>query len=200
MFIQVIQGKVSDPSGLCQQLDRWTKEVQAGATGYLGSTFGVANNGEAIGIVRFDSAEAAARNSSRPEQGEWWAATEKMFDGPVTFHDSSDVDVFLLGGSDAAEFVQVMQGRIKDLARVRVLEAEALKTVSERRPDMIGSIRASYGDGEFTEFVYYTSEAAAREGEAKEQPESEAQIMADLHTVLAVERFHDLPEPWLFSG
>jgi hypothetical protein len=33
------------------------------------------------------------------------------------------------------------------------------------RPDVIGGIVARYGDGEFTQAVYFTSEAAARENE-----------------------------------
>ncbi|HZI39357.1 MAG TPA: hypothetical protein VFF24_13705 [Acidimicrobiia bacterium] len=199
MFVQVIQGRTDDAAGLRRQIERWDQELRPGATGWLGSTFGVTADGEAIGIARFESAETAARNSDRPEQGEWWTETEKLFSGPVTFHDSSDVDVFLAGGSDAAGFVQVMQGRVTDLARVRELEAKATETMPTVRPDVIGSVRARYGDGEFTEVVYFTSEAEARAGEAKPMSDEDAAEFADWQDVVKVDRWYDLTEPW-FSG
>lgn len=200
MFVQVIQGKVDDAAGLRRQFDRWEEELRPGAAGYLGSTFGVTADGEAVGIARFESAEAAARNSSRPEQGEWWAETEKLFSGPVTFHDSSDVDVFLAGGSDRAGFVQVMQGRVTDLARARELDAAAAETMPTVRPDVIGSVRARYGDGEFTEVVYFTSEAEAREGEAKPMSEQDEAEFADWQQVVQVDRWYDITDPWFYGS
>jgi hypothetical protein len=198
MFVQVIQGKIDDPAGLRRQMERWQAELQSGAKGYLGSTFGVTAGGDAIGIVRFESTEAAAANSARPEQGNWWAQTEKLFSGPVTFHDSSDVETFLAGGSDDAGFVQVMQGRIHDLAASRKLEEEAMKDMAEKRPDVIGSVRVFHGDGGFTEVIYFTSEAAARKGEAKMSAE-DAGGMAEWEKVATVDNWFDLPDPWLFS-
>ncbi len=118
MFVQVIQGPVSDTEGLKRQMDRWVDELQPGATGYLGSTFGVTENNVAIAIARFESPDAAMRNSARPEQATWWQETEKYFSGDVTFHDSTAVDIFLNGGSDKAGFVQVMQGRIMNPSRL----------------------------------------------------------------------------------
>lgn len=200
MFVQVIQGKTEDAAGLRKQFERWQEELKPGATGYLGSTFGVTADGDAVGVARFESAEAAARNSDRPEQGEWWAETEKLFSGPVTFHDSSDVDVFLAGGSDAAGFVQVMQGRVNDLARAKELEAKANETMPTLRPDVIGSVRARYGDNEFTEVVYFTSEAEARTGEAKPMADEDAAEFADWQDVVQVSRYYDITDPWFFSA
>ena len=199
MFVQVIQGRAGDAAGLRRQFDRWREEVQPGAVGYLGSTFGVTKDGEAIGIARFESAEAAARNSDRPEQSAWWSETEKFFTGPVTFHNADDVDTFLAGGSDAAGFVQVMQGRVTDLARAKELEAKANETMPTVRPDVIGSVRARYGDGEFTEVVYFTSEAEARAGEAKPMADEDAAEFADWQDVVKVEKWYDLTDPWFFS-
>jgi hypothetical protein len=199
MFVQVIQGRTDDAAGLRRQFDRWQEEVRPGAQGYLGATFGVTADGEAIGIARFESAEAASRNSDRPEQGAWWNETEKLFSGPVTFHDSSDVDIFLAGGSDAAGFVQVMQGRVTDVARAKELEAKANETMPTVRPDVIGSVRARYGDGEFTEVVYFTSEAEARAGEAKPMSDEDAAEFADWQDVVKVDRWYDLTEPWFYG-
>ncbi|MGH9267091.1 MAG: hypothetical protein ACRD0D_02830 [Acidimicrobiales bacterium] len=199
MFIQVIQGKVDDAEAVRSQFDRWVAELSPGATSWLGSTFGVTAAGELIGIARFESAGAAAANSARPEQADWWAQTEKLFSGPVTFHDSSEIDTFLACGSDDAGFVQVMQGRITDLGRARQMEAEAAKEMATLRPDVLGSVRARYGDNEFTEVVYFTSEAAARQGEAQPMPEDAAAGFAEWQDVVVVEHWRDLTNPWLYS-
>jgi hypothetical protein len=81
MFIQVIQGKVADAAGLHAAMDRWVQKLQPGATGFLGCTAGITDDGTFIAAVRFESAEAARRNSDRPEQGAWWAETAICFDG-----------------------------------------------------------------------------------------------------------------------
>ena len=41
MFVQVIEGRVSDRDGLRRQMDKWESELRPGATGFLGSTAGV---------------------------------------------------------------------------------------------------------------------------------------------------------------
>lgn len=199
MFIQVIQARTDDPAGLRRQLDRWRDELAAGATGWLGSTVGVTADGEVIGFARFESEEAARANSDRPEQGQWWAETEKFLSGPATFHDTTEVDVYGRGGSDDAGFVQAMQGRITDLERARQIDAEAAKVLPEARPDLLGTTRARYGDGEFTDLAYFTSEAEARAGEAKELPEEFAGVFGEWQEVVQIERFLDLTDPWTYS-
>lgn len=199
MFVQVIQGPVGDREGLRRQLDRWRHELMRGASGYLGSTFGITTDGEAIGIARFETADAARRNSERPEQGAWWAETEKCFSGAVSFHDSSNVDQYLKGGSDDAGFVQVMQGRVTDESRLRKLEKESISQMEKLRPDLIGSIRAIYGNNEFTDVAYFTSEAEARQGEARAVPEEVQAMMQQWQEVAQVQRWYDLTEPWFVS-
>src|SRR3990170_4456014 len=108
MFIQVIQGKTQDPEGIRRQMDRWHQELRPGAKGYLGTTAGVGDDGKFISVVRFESEAAARSNSDRAEQGEWWAETEKYFDGEALFHDCTRVETFLQGGSDEAGFVQII--------------------------------------------------------------------------------------------
>ena len=51
--------------------------------GSSAGTGGVADDGTAIQVVRFESQEAAEANSARPEQGAWWDETSKLFDGDV---------------------------------------------------------------------------------------------------------------------
>ncbi len=66
MFVQVITAKVVDREGLSRQLDRWERELRPGAEGFLGSTSGATDEGRFIALVRFESEEAAQRNSDRP--------------------------------------------------------------------------------------------------------------------------------------
>lgn len=199
MFIQLIQGRTSDAAGLRRQLDRWIEELQPSASGYLGATGGVAEDGTTVLLARFETEEAARANSDNPAQGAWWSETEKYFDGEVTFVDSTDVDVSLAGGRDDAGFVQIMQGRVTDRARLKELEAEFMPQMAERRPDVIGSIRVWDGD-RFTEVIYFTSEADAREGEARMTADIEAAAGMDEFGRLVQDlAFIDLKEPWLSS-
>src|SRR5919107_5953610 len=119
MFVQIIQGKTSKPEALRAAVDRWMRDLAPGATGWLGSTGGVTEDGRFIALARFESEEAARANSDRPEQDRWWSETAKLFSGEATFKDSSDVTVDLVGDPDQAGFVQVMQGRGTDPDRAR---------------------------------------------------------------------------------
>lgn len=110
MFVQVIQGRVSDPGPVRAALERWVEELAPEASGWLGSTAGVTDDGRFIGLARFESEEAARRNSDRPEQDRWWAETSKLFTGEVSFRDSRQVLVDVVVDPDEAGFVQVIQG------------------------------------------------------------------------------------------
>lgn len=199
MFVQVIQGRVRDADQLRARMDRWIADLSPNAEGWLGSTTGVTADGVGIALARFESADAARRNSERPEQGRWWAETEQLFDGDVTFHDSTDVQPFGRGGSDEAGFVQVIQGRYTDLEKGLELMRRSEEPLRELRPDVLGGLLCLYGDGGFTQAVYFTSEAEARANEQKQPPpdvqamfEEEAGIMTDLV-------YFDLTDPWLYS-
>lgn len=196
MFVQVMEGKVADPDGLRRQGERWARDLQPGSTGFLGTTVGVSDDGRAVILARFESAEAAARNSDRPEQGEWWAETEKCFDGPVAFHDSSDVDVMLGGADPAAAFVQVMKYSVKDRARVEELDRRFNERISELRPDVLGSLRVWTSPDECIDAVFFSSEADARENEAKPMPEDVAAEWADMESAMGDVEFIDLRDPW----
>ena len=192
MFVQVIQGRVRDADQLRARMDRWIADLSPNAEGWLGSTTGVTADGIGIALARFESADAARRNSERPEQGRWWAETQQLFDGDVTFHDSTDVQPFGRGGSDEAGFVQVIQGRYTDLEKGLELMRRSEEPLRELRPDVLGGLLCLYGDGGFTQAVYFTSEAEARANEQKQPPpdvqamfEEEAGITTDLRTALS---------------
>jgi len=56
-----------------------------------------------------------------------------------------------------------------------------------------------HGDGGFTQTVYFTSEAAAREGERKERPPELKTLDQQVSALLGHATFYDLPRPWLHS-
>ena len=200
MFAQVIQGKVSDPQQLRAALDRWMDELAPGAIGWLGSTAGVTEDGRFIAVARFESEESARRNSDRPEQGQWWSQTEQLFDGEVTFRDSSDVTLDIVGDPDRAGFVQVMQGRGSDPDRARELMSQDSDKWAEFRPDVLGSVAIGDEGGGYTMVIYFTSEEEAREGERKEPPpELKAQMEEMDKLSVGTPEFFDLKEPWLYS-
>jgi hypothetical protein len=200
MFVQVIQGQVSDPGKIHAALDRWAQELAPGATGWLGATAGVTDDGTFIALVRFDSPEAARRNSDRPEQDRWWAEAARLFTGEATFRDSSDAIVDVVGEPDQAGFVQVMQGRGTDPDRAREMMSQDSAEWAAFRPDIIGSVGAQHEGGAYTMAMYFTSEAEAREGERKEPPPALKEQMAELDALsVGVPDFFDLRRPWLYS-
>ncbi len=200
MFVQVIQGQVPDAGKVRAALDRWVEELAPGATGWLGSTAGVTDDGRFIALARFESEQAARRNSGRPEQDRWWAETSRLFSGQATFRDSSDVVVDVSGDPDEAGFVQVIQGRSSDPARARQLMGEHGPEWAAFRPDIIGSVAVEHDGGAYTMALYFTSEEAAREGERKEPPpELQAQMQEMDALSVGVPEFFDLRQPWLYS-
>jgi hypothetical protein len=197
MFVQIIEGRVSDRDGLRRQMDRWETELRPGATGFLGSTSGVTDDGYGIAFARFESAAAAKANSDRPEQGQWWDETKKAYEGNVTFTDSEDVDTFLAGGSNDAGFVQVMKGTA-DRERIHVMDQSFEQHAPSFRPDVIGGFRVWSGTDRYTEVIYFTSEADARQGEKKEPPPELAGEMSEFEDMMANVQFLDLRDPWLY--
>jgi len=201
MFIQVIKGQVSDREAVRAAGDAWKENLAAGATGWLGATAGVTDDGTYIAVVRFESAEAAQANSNRAEQGEWWSTKlEPLFTGPVTFHDCAETLSFGAGGSDSAGFVQVMEGRVKDAAKLKAFNDAHTADFDNFRADVIGGITALHGDGGYTDIIYFTSEAEAREGEKQEMPAEMAAIMGEMMDLYEGEpTYYDLKDPWLTS-
>ena len=199
MFIQIIQGTCRDADALHRQLDMWRQEMGPKAEGWLGGTYGVTDDNTFIGVVRFESREAGSRNSTRPEQGAWWAETEKCFDGKVSFHDCDEAMEFLGGGADDAGFVQVIQGRVEDPERFRRFMSQPMDMLKQVRPELIGGTIAMEPDGRFTQTVAFRTEDAAREGERKEIPDEMRGEYQDEMAQVQVEHYMDLHHPWFAS-
>ncbi len=199
MFVQVVTAKVNDREALERQFDRWEQEIRPGAEGFLGGTIGVTEDGRLIAFARFESEEAARRNSDRPEQTEWWAETEKSL-SDVEFKDSAKVITMRGGGSNDAGFVQVMRGRILDEAKANEMESrmgEFEEAMASHRPDVIGDVEVTHPDGTFSQAIYFTSEEEARANEQKETPPELAPMFEEFMAAATVEEFLDLKEPRL---
>jgi hypothetical protein len=199
MFIQVIQGQCRDADRLHRLSDEWRDTLGPGAEGWLGGTYGVTDDGQFVAVVRFDSRGSAEKNSTRPEQGEWWQRMSECFDGEVTFHDCDDVTMFLGGGSDDAGFVQVIQGKLTDAERFRTFMSQPMEGLHEARPEILGGTIAIEPDGTFTQTVAFTSESAARDGESKDMPEDMRQAAEDEFSVMQDVKYLDLHHPWFAS-
>lgn len=201
MFIQIIQGRCTRQDELQTQLEAWREKYGNSVEGWLGGTYGFTDDDLFVGVVRFESKEAAMANSQRPEQGAWWAETEKCFDGPVEFHDCDKVLMMLDGGSDQAGFVQVIRGKIDDPALLEAELDQMSNMLHEARPEIIGSTFAIEEDGTFTETVAFTDESAAREGEQRAMPVTEEvrHLWEDWRRMTHDVTYLDLHHPWFAS-
>jgi hypothetical protein len=197
MFVQMIEGRVSDREGLRRQMEQWMADLRPGATGFLGSTAGVTEDGKGIAFARFESAAAAKANSERPEQGAWWNETAKCYSGDVTFTESEDTETFLGGGSNDAGFVQVMLGTA-DRDQLHAMDAAFEQAAGSWRPDLLGIVRVWLGPDRYAEVGYFTSEAEAREGEKKDPPPELADQMGQFEQLMQNVEFIDLKDPWLY--
>jgi len=201
VFIQIIQGKCTKQDEMHAQFDKWLRDLAPSAPGWLGGTFGFTDDDMFVGVIRFEDKEKAMTNSGRPEQGQWWSETERLFDGPVEFHNADKVLLMLEGGSDDAGFVQVIQGKLDDAKLLEAEMDEMTNMLRKERPEILGSTFAIEEDGTFTEAVFFTDEAMARQGEAKAMPNREEvrHLMQDWRRITHDVRYLDLHHPWFAS-
>ncbi|MGH9090503.1 MAG: hypothetical protein ACRDZR_03845 [Acidimicrobiales bacterium] len=197
MYVQIIEGRTSNPERLRHQGERWQEELRPGAAGFLGVTSGTTADGRAVTIVRFETAAAARSNSDRPEQGAWWAETAGCYHGDPAFTESGDVEELLGGGSNDAGFVQVMKITAADRSRFGPLD-QAMPRLAELRPDLLGACRIWTGPTACVQVGYFTSEAEARAGERKEIPADLQPTMAQFQEIARHAEYLDLPDPQLF--
>ncbi|MGW7681435.1 hypothetical protein ACWGID_11885 [Kribbella sp. NPDC054772] len=200
MFVQVIQGQVTDAEQAHAAMDRWMEELAPEASGWLGTTAGVTTDGRFIALARFDSAAAARRNSESPAQDKWWHEFTSVLTGQATFHDTEDVVLDTSGDPDAAGFVQVMQGAGNNPDRARELMGQHRDEWTAFRPEILASEVAMYDDGDYTMAMFFTTEADARAGEQKKVPADLQADMDEMNSLAAgPPAFFDLKQPWLYS-
>lgn len=197
MFVQVFRAEVEDAAvarrWLEQRAERWQ-----GSPGFLGATGGLSPIGELVLISRFESEEAARRADDRLEGGDRSEELPRGLRGAMTTSESTQVDVAMGGGSNDAGFVQVFWGRgQRDQARAVMTEAEPV--LRRERPDILGGFTIWFDDDRFLDVAYFSSEAEAREGEAKALSADGRAIFEQFGRYLAPEGYLDVPDPILLS-
>ena len=198
MFVQVIQGRTSDAGQVRAQLDKWTQEVAPGAVGWLGSTSGVTEDGQVIALARFESEEAAQQNSDRPEQTAWWEEMAALFTDEPVFHNSPpsrstrQVTPRRPASSRSCRAVRATRIALRELMANDPTDWSELPARNPRH-----RLHRPRRDA-WTMAIYFTSEAAAREGEQKEPPPEMQQMMKEMDSLSIGEPvFLDLKDPWL---
>ena len=194
MFAQVIRGRAKNPDALRAAGEQWQKDLRPGAKGYLGVTSGVAADGTAVTIVRFESEADAQANSERPEQGKWFEENIATNIEDVTFYNCPEVELFAGGGDDKAGFVQVMIYKPSDIGALRALTKEFEK-MAPQRPDILGGVLAFATDGTVIDTNYFTSEKDARDAEKKDMPPEMAQTMQKFGEIAGNVEFIDITDP-----
>jgi hypothetical protein len=192
MFIQVIQGRATNPPGIRRDLGRWQRQLAADADGWLGSTTGITEDGWSITVVRFASEAHARRNRDRPEQREWWRDASQHL-ARVISHDARKVHLHWDGGADQAGFVQVIQGHTDDIERMASLGRDA--------PHILGMTVAEHADrpGDYTQIVYFTSEQDARRLSAEPPGAADEPALTQLPSLMTDLRSFDLRDPQLLT-
>jgi len=200
VFIQVFQGQVSDEAGVRACMDRWTRDLQPDAMGFLGCTWGMCDDDMFVALVRFATEQDARRNSRRPEQGRWWDEMKACMRGEVAFTDCADVMEFMDGGGDGAGFVQIMEGHSDDMQRMRELVMATSERIHEVRPEIMGGMLCSDGKGGFVEAVYFRDENEARQHEKIEVPDDLRSLLAEEQHLMGEVSYYDMRRPMLVSA
>ena len=186
-----------------KQLDLWEQTIAPGADGWLGSTGGVTDDGTSVAVVRFESRGAGRRQLGAARAGRVVARDgQPATTASPSFRDYDDAFTMLDGGSDDAGFVQVMQGRVDDADGVPRLQQAARWTACARCARRSSAAPWPIADdGDFTQTIYFTSEAAAREGEKQEMPEEvQARDGGRRWARCGDITYFDLADPWFAGG
>jgi hypothetical protein len=200
MFIQIIQGRATNPPGIRRDLGRWQRQLAADADGWLGSTTGITEDGWSITVVRFASEAHARRNRDRPEQREWWRDASQHL-ARVVSHDAPKVHVHWDGGSDQAGFVQVIQGHSDDMERMASLGCDQDEVLARETPHILGVTVAEHADrpGDFTQILYFTSEQEARSYDQDSPIDEDEPAQEERRSLMTNARCFDLRDPQMLS-
>jgi hypothetical protein len=200
MFIQIIQGRATNPPGIRRDLGRWQRQLAAGADGWLGSTSGITEDGWSVSVIRFASAEHARRNRERPEQREWWRDASQHL-ARIVSRDAPTVHAYGDGGADQAGFVQVIQGHSDDLERMASLGRDQEQALAREAPHVLGVTVAEHADrpGDFTQIVYFTSEQDARRYDQDPAIEEDEPAQVERRRLMTNLRSFDLRDPQLLT-
>jgi hypothetical protein len=156
MFVLKVEARTTQPDALRKHVLTWPADVGKSATGWLGNTAGVSDDGHFILLMRFVSEEAAWITSDLDESGRWWQRCARHLDTKPVFTGSTKVRGILGGGSDDAAVVRITRGRAtEDRLRDSLRELETIAL--NERAVVIGGIVAWHDEDRFTEALYLKS-------------------------------------------
>lgn len=188
MFVHLLLGNVSDREGVRGHWDQWHEHEAAATAGWLGSVGGVTADGRLV-LVAF--------SESAGEPPEWWSAVESNLHGPPTVLATADVTAQTIKDAGGAGFVQLMRAAVRDRGHFEATEDRIGPAFVELRPDFLAGYRLWFEDGTLVALDYFSSEAAARAGEAKSLPDDLAAGFREWQSLLADVEWYDLTDPWL---
>jgi hypothetical protein len=195
MLAETIRGGVSDPKAMSAAFESWVQEIAPGARGWLGSTGGVTDDNDLFILTRFESEEEATAHEERPEQGQFWAEVSCLFRGEPTVQTSTQVYFDTNGDLNSTGFVQVRFGQLGNVDRMMALMAENSPWRTSRA-EILGIVGVDFGDGRFTNLVYFNSYDTAHDGE-KDLPPDVRTRMDEMRSLLVGElEVLDLKNPW----
>lgn len=195
MFLQVIIGRVADLGDLQASLRRWRTDLAPGAIGWLGSTAGMVGDDIFVSLARFETLEAARRNSDQPEQHQWWMETAKAFHAEPHFLDCEKVTTFGDGPSAEAGFVQVILAHGASFERLNAMMVPQEAAIMAHRPEILGGISGATAEGQLIDAIFFTDEASARAGEATPMPAEVQALMQQYERLVTIDSYLDLTEP-----
>lgn len=188
MYVRVFQGAQQHPTGLRKQWlhGEWSKTVaESDADDAVG---GLTSSGQWIGILRWAHAPSPV-----PEPH---GALEGLLSSVQSF-DSEDIDVIGAGcPTEGATFVQIMQATVANRADWADADKVAIPLYAAARPDFVGSLRIWGPGGRLTVVDSFTSEAAARAGEALPPSVEQKAAYDTWFGHLTNVEWHDISDPW----
>lgn len=198
MFARTVRGVVSDRSAVRAAYQRWLREVAPGATGWLGSTTGISEDGQFFSLLRYASEDDARRDRERPEQLAWWSEVRPFLEGEPTFTDGTSLYVEEPGNAREAGFVQVVFAQTTDIERSRQIAQQTADLRAAHRPEILATVVVGQAEGRYAMLVHFTSEAAAHEGERKPLPPEAIESMRSMSDLtVGPPEYLDLPDPWI---
>jgi hypothetical protein len=200
VFIRILRGQALDGVATRAELARWRHELGSGALGWQRLTAGIADGGELVVVLRYDSEATARRDQDRPELIAWQASAERHLAGPGHWYDCPVVHTMKGGDAGEAGFVRVVQGRLADPVRLAAMRDEVERTLRDRAPHVLGVTVAEHADGTgFTELTYLTSERESRAAD-REMPVEMAVQLGTVRSYVEALREVELRKPLLCSS
>lgn len=182
MYVQVVRGSP-------HRADRLRQEWAALRADSEASVAGLTATGEWIAALRHGGPDTRPGDVLP-------AAVSACFPLPPEVVGSPDAHLVLAGTpAPGAAFIQVMRARVADRAGWAAADADAVPRFAAARPDFLGSLRV-WGADLLTVVDSFSSEAAARAGEAVVPEPADQAAYVRWFSYLTEVSWHDLVELW----